>query len=118
VTPGSVSDTDPGVALKRARTTEPSRGIKLLLAALRERRDALIKHNACSSEWRRLQFDAVSALVEAQRAFVDVHSQIVGQIGRDRPLYAKLRLESLEVLSASEKMRQLIREIERVLVEH
>jgi hypothetical protein len=87
-------------------------------AAIRARRDTLMREPACASEWRRLQFDAVSALVEAQRTFVDLHAQIVGLLGNDRPLYAKLRLESIEVTSATDQLRALIRDIERVLIEH
>ncbi len=77
-----------------------------------------MREPACASEWRRLQFDAVSALVEAQRTFVDLHAQIVGLLGSERPLYAKLRLESIEVTSATDQLRTLIRDIERVLIEH
>jgi hypothetical protein len=101
------------VAQARVKVVPPAREVRALVHALRTRTDALVIARAHASEWRRLQFDAVSALVTAQRAFVQLHAEIVAVLRSDRDLYGRLRLASLELTLAIDELRELVRAIER-----
>jgi hypothetical protein len=66
-----------------------------------------------SAELRRLQYDAVTALIAAQRRFVALHGEIVAVLRSNRELYRRLRLESLELTLQCDALRELVRMIER-----
>ncbi len=66
-----------------------------------------------ASEWRRLQYDAVAAFVNAQRKLIAMHGELLGLLRSDRDLYHRQRVESLELGIACDELRELIREIER-----
>lgn len=86
-----------------------------MVAALRARHEALLQEGGFVGKWRALQFDAVSAFIVAQRVFVQLHSEIVHVLQSDKALYARLRLESIELASNLTALRDLIREIEKSL---
>jgi hypothetical protein len=104
-----------GVAHTRVRQAQPSRIVRVLLEGLRERYDALVLTSAHLSSWRGLQFEAVRSLVDAQGWFVTLHGEIIRVIRSDKPLYTKLRIESLELMMVMDALRELIHDVERAL---
>jgi hypothetical protein len=73
----------------------------------------LIRRGGTMLEWRRLQYDAVCAFVDAQRKLVALHGELISMIRNDRELYEQHRLESRELSVGCDSLRELIREIER-----
>ncbi|MDQ3334818.1 MAG: hypothetical protein M4D80_06645 [Myxococcota bacterium] len=55
----------------------------------------------------------MSALVSAQRAFVQLHGKILGVLASDRLLYNRLRITSLDLTIAINELRALVRHIDR-----
>ncbi len=102
----------PALPPSQLQTTSPARTVRVLVGALRGRRDALGRAAGPPSEWRRLQYDAVHTLVEAQRSSVALHGEITRS---DKDQYRRLRLESLELAMATDHLRELIGEIERCI---
>jgi hypothetical protein len=92
-----------------------SQTIRHSLGLLRTRFELLKTRQSYSAEWRLLQYDAVQALIDAQRELVGLHSQILSVLKADRALYRSLQLESLEAQLACDAVRELIREIERAV---
>lgn len=71
-----------------------------------------------TSELRRLQYDAVASLVDAQRKLVALHGELLALLRADREQYRQQRVESIELALACDALRELIREIERALSRH
>jgi hypothetical protein len=97
------------------KSVRPSHTVRTLAGGLRSRFKLLAAGGGYTSEWRRLQFDAVQAVVESQRELVALHGEILAILRADRSLYQQLRLESIELGFACDSIRELIREIETAM---
>jgi hypothetical protein len=97
----------------RIRSKErPSHAVRALESALRARYHKLCEHGGFWADWRRLQFDAVQAVVEAQRRLVALQTEILLVLRADRELYRRMQLESQELADGCESIRILIRQID------
>lgn len=104
------------MARKLERPEASCRCLRRLITALDNRRQKLVARNGHEYEWRRLQYDAVRALVESQRVSVEIHREIIATLHDDVTVHGRLRLASIEFASLLEALHALIRDVERSLV--
>jgi hypothetical protein len=98
---------------KLERQVDEAQLLKSDIRRMRQRFVALQhRPSTTRSEWRGLQYDLLSLIVEGQRRFVSVHQRIIATIRSDRDPRAVHRIAAVEAFCILDELHAMLRAVE------